>query len=158
MIDMTQAAQEAQKLIGMLQGVQIVSDAMTQIGSFEQAINEVKTRHGVVTALVDDLSAVLATKQSELANVTASAQEVVATAAQEAEKMRQEGVTEFARILDSAHQQAQEIVAASEANSAAAVESLATAKLGLDQVIADRVAAQAELDRVNGLLAQIKGS
>ena len=158
MIDMTQAAQEAQKLIGMLQGVQIVSDAMTQIGSFEQAINEVKTRHGVVAALVDDLSAVLAEKQAELVKVTASALEVVATATQEAEKLRQEGVTEFARILDSANMQAQEIVALAEGNSAAALESLAMAKIGLDQVIADRVTAQAELDRVNGLLAQIKGS
>lgn len=158
MADLKQAAEQAQKLIQMLGGVKDIADALVQLGSYDQAIGEVKTRHGLITNQVAELSAQLQTKKAELEQANADAQSIRDKAnadalaiATEARKKAETLVTEARVQADATIKNAEQRVAELSAQAMQAQVRVATAD-------ADHAAAVAEHKRVTDLVAQIKGA
>ena len=158
MADLIQAAQQAENLLAMFQGVQAVADALKQVGSIEQAIAESTTRLGVVRGQVDQAQAELDAKKAEVANVANTAQSTIDDAKQQSAVIVLAANNKAQEILQAAADQAASQRSIIDAERAQHDADLLSARDTLAQVQALRDAEQAELDRVKGLVAQIKGA
>jgi len=156
--DLIQAAQQAENLLAMFQGVQAVADALKQVGSIEQAIAESTTRLGVVRGQVDQAQAELDAKKAEVANVANTAQSTIDDAKQQSAVIVLAANNKAQEILQAAADQAASQRSIIDAERAQHDADLLSARDTLAQVQALRDAEQAELDRVKGLVAQIKGA
>lgn len=121
------AAQAADQLMVMLQGVGTIANAMRQVGSLEQACNEARTRHGVLTSQTADLQTALDAKRAEAVVSALAAQVAVDDAAQKAAD-----------------------------NLAAIQQQIGAAQQRLDDIVAQTVVAGATRERALTALAEAK--
>lgn len=158
MVDLKQAAEEAQKFVQMLGGVKAIADALTEIGSYENAIGEVRTRHGVITSQVAELSAQLETKKADVAQAHEEAAAIREKANADAKAVADDARTKAETIVTEARVQAQASAANAEKQCAALDAEAAEWQDKLKQMAAAHIELLAEHKRVTDLVAQIKGA
>lgn len=158
MADLIQAAAEAQKLITMLQGVETIAQAMTQVGSLEQACNEVKTRHGVLTAQAAEAQADLDAKKAAAQTAADASTALAETAKGTANAIVAAARVQAESIIAAATSQAAQITADANKHADAVDDLVAAADKQLDERKVQLAAITAEHDRVSALVAQIKGT
>lgn len=157
MADLIQAAEQAQRLIQMLQGVDTIAKAMTEVGSLEQACNEVKTRHGVLTAQVADVQADLDAKKAAAQTAVEDSSALVKTARGVAEEVVAAAKEQAASIIAAATAQANEQLHSANARASNVAGEIESAMRKLDGINAAHAAVTIEHARVSALVAQIKG-
>lgn len=158
MADLKQAAEQAQKLIQMLGGVRDIADALVQLGSYEQAIGEVKTRHGLITNQVAELSAQLQTKKAELEQANADAQSIRDKANADALAIATDARTKAETLVTEARVQADATIKNAEQRVAELNAHATHSQALLAKANVEHAAAVAEHKRVTDLVAQIKGA
>jgi len=107
--DLNAAVDAAHRLVAMLDGVRVIADALTEISSIEQAINESKQRLATSRAETDAYLAGIADEVAKAQGELASAQAAVQAAQAQAAALVADGQAKSDAIINAAVKRADEL-------------------------------------------------